>query len=204
MNKKIFFLVAIILLFGCSQETNEFENLERFEVSQDDDPFVGAEDAPVTIIAFEDFQCPFCQRFNWEVMPRLKRLYIDTGKAKFVFRDFPLSHLHPMAQKAAEAAECADEQGKFWEYHDILFEKQNFLSVDNMKEWAAKEGLNSEQFNECLDSGAMEGEVLRDQTDGRRAGASSTPTIFINGVPIKGLYQSKVYEDLIEHELSRG
>src|SRR3989344_9399332 len=95
------------------------------DVSADDDPVLGEKNAKVTIIEFSDFQCPFCSRFRDQTFDQIKSKYIDTGKVKFVYRDFPLTQIHPMAQKGAEASECADEQGKFWEYHDLLFQKQD-------------------------------------------------------------------------------
>ena len=97
----------------------------KIMVSLDDDPFKGNSNAPVTIIEFSDFQCPFCSRFFQQTLPQIEKDYIDTGKVKFVYRDLPLDNLHPNARPAHIAAECADEQGKFWDYHDVLFEKQS-------------------------------------------------------------------------------
>ncbi len=94
--------------------------------SVDDDPYLGPVDAPVTIIEFSDFQCPFCKRFFDETLSQIKQQY--EGQVKFVYRDFPISSIHPWAQKAGEAAECADDQGKFWEYHDLIFENQTALN----------------------------------------------------------------------------
>ncbi len=96
---------------------------QAISVSEDDDPMLGDPGAPVTIIEFSDFQCPFCQKFHSETFPQIKKTYIDTGKVRFVYRDFPLS-FHPGAQPAAEAAECAHAQGKFWEMHEALFSEQ--------------------------------------------------------------------------------
>lgn len=102
---------------------------KRIDVSIDGDKCLGSQDAPVTIIEFSDYQCPYCQRFWAQTMPQLKKAYIDTGKVKFVYRDFPISSLgHAYTQKAAEATGCAGEQGKFWEFHDKLFENQNRLT----------------------------------------------------------------------------
>src|SRR3989338_199678 len=98
----------------------------RIKASADDDPFKGSKDAPVTIIEFSDYQCPYCARFDQQTLPALTDNYINTGKVKFVYRDFPLA-FHKNAQKASEASECADEQGKFWEMHDKIFENQQAL-----------------------------------------------------------------------------
>ncbi len=107
------------------------------ENGADDDPVLGNPNAPVTIIEFGDFQCPYCKKFHDDTFPMLKKTYIDTGKAKFVYRDFPLENIHPNARPAAEAAECADDQGKFWEYHNALYRDQSALfdtsSANNSK-----------------------------------------------------------------------
>ena len=145
-------------------------------VSEDDDPVLGNKNAPVTVIEFSDFQCPFCERFYSQTLPLLEQNYISTGKVKLVYRDFPLSSIHPDAQKAAEAAECADEQGKFKEMHDKLFENQNSLSTSSLKSYAAQLGLDAAKFNGCLDSGKYASEVQKDFNDGSAAGVSGTPS----------------------------
>jgi protein-disulfide isomerase len=167
----------------------------------DDDPVKGDPNAPITIIEFSDFQCPFCGKFYRETLPQIKEKYIDTGKVKLIYRDFPLS-FHENAQSAAEAAECANEQGKFWEYHDLLFEKQQDLSVENYKQWAEELGLDMEQFNECLDSGKYADEVTNDFSDGQAAGVTGTPAFFINGKKVSGAQPFSVFEQIIEEELS--
>lgn len=148
---------------------------QRVQVSADDDPAIGAKNAQVTIIEFSDFECPFCGR----ALPTVKQVLKDyEGKVRVVYRDFPLS-FHPNAQKAAEAAECADDQGKFWEYHDKLFANQQALTVDNLKQYAKDLGLDAAKFNSCLDSGKYASEVQKDMAAGSAAGVSGTPTFFI-------------------------
>ena len=151
----------------------------------DDDPYLGSENAPVTIVEFSDGQCPFCRRHYTQTLPQIITDYVDTGKVKYVYRDFPLS-FHPAAQPAAEAGECADEQGKFWEMHDKLFDEQNKqgqgtiqFSVDDIKTWAAEIGLDTQSFNSCLDSGKYRSEVQADFAAGQSAGVLGTPTFFI-------------------------
>jgi len=129
-------------------------------VSSDDDPFKGNPDAPITIIEFSDFQCPFCAQFHSSTLLQIQENYVDTGKVKFVYRDFPIQEIHPNAVPAAVAAECANEQGLFWQYHDKLFENQNSWErlveenvVNEFKAYAADLGLNTSQFNDCFDSG---------------------------------------------------
>lgn len=147
-------------------------------VSMNDDPVRGDINAPVTIIEFSDFQCPYCGRFFKSTLTEIERDYIQTGKVRYVFRDFPLE-FHKQAPKASEAANCAGEQGKYWEMHDKLFENQNALMVDKLKQYGAEIGLESDPFNACLDSGKYAEEINRDIEDGKKAGVSGTPSFFI-------------------------
>jgi protein-disulfide isomerase len=172
------------------------------DVSVDDDPVKGEKNAPVTIIEFSDFQCPFCGRFFLEALPQIEEKYIKTGKARLVYRDFPLSSLHPMAQKAAEASECADEQGKFWEMHDKIFQNQGTLSLSNLKQWATDLKLDTKRFNTCLDSSKYASEVQKDFNDGQAAGVSGTPSFFINGQLLVGAQPFSSFQAAIESELS--
>jgi len=157
-----------------------------FMVSLDDDPFKGNADAPVTIVEFSDFQCPFCSRFFDQTLPAIEENYIDTGKVKLVYKDLPLDNLHPNARPVHIAAECADEQGKFWGYHDILFENQaqwnKLSSVDlssQLNEYATTLGLNSASFDSCLLSQDIADEVNADYLQASSYGATGTPTFFI-------------------------
>lgn len=175
----------------------ESETGSQNQISVDDDPVLGDENAPVTIIEYSDFQCPFCQRFWKETLPLIKQNYIDTGKVKLVYRDYPIPG-HPMAQPAAEAANCVRESGgdeTYFEYHDILFEKQTLLSEANLIDWADELGYNIE---ECLASGKYEAEVQNDFADGGNLG---TPTFFINGAKIEGAQPYSAFEQVIEAKL---
>lgn len=174
----------------------------RYEVSLDDDPVKGSPDAPVTIVEFSEFQCPYCGYYVREVFPKIDEAYIKTGKVKYVFRDFPLLSIHPNAQKAAEAAGCAGQQGKFWEYHDVLFAHQDALDVPSLKQYAADLGLDTAQFDACLDSGAMADEVAKDLADGQQHGVSGTPAFFVNGIKLTGAQPFEVFQDLIDEELA--
>jgi|TARA_Y100000310_G_scaffold153594_1_gene152997 protein-disulfide isomerase len=173
----------------------------KVDVSVDDDPVKGDPDAPITIIEFSDFECPFCGRFYSQTMGQLEEKYIKTGKAKIVFRDFPLS-FHPKAQKASEASECADDQGKFWEMHDMIFENQNSISVSDLKGYAGQLGLDQSKFDSCLDSGEHEAEVQADFRDGSAAGVSGTPSFFVNGIKLVGAQPFQAFEQIIEAELN--
>ena len=157
-----------------------------FRVSLDDDPVKGNPDAPVTIVEFSDFQCPFCSRFFDQTLPLIEENYINTGKVKLVYKDLPLDNLHPNARPVHIAAECADEQGKFWEYHDVLFETQSewnrLSSADlssQLNDYATTLGLNSASFDSCLSSQDIADEVNADLLQAASYGATGTPTFFI-------------------------
>ena len=154
----------------------------------DDDPSLGNKNAPVTIVEFSDFQCPYCSRFRTQTFDQIKEQYIDTGKVRFVYRDFPLSSIHPIAQKASEASECADEQNKFWEYHDKIFLNQPSLSVDSLKLWAKELSLDIAKFNSCLDSGKYANEVKKDLSDATKVGGQGTPYFLIGNTQLSGAY----------------
>lgn len=174
----------------------------RSDVSADDDPFKGSKNAPVTIIEFSDFQCPFCARFVAQTLPLIEENYIKTGKVKLVYRDFPLS-FHPNAQKAAEAAECADEQDKFWQYHDKIFQNQNALDTSSLKQYAKDLGLNTKEFDNCLDTSKMASEIQQDFSDGLKYSVSGTPTFFINGISLVGTQPYSIFQQIIEQELNK-
>ena len=167
----------------------------------DDDSVKGDKDAPVTIVEFSDYECPFCTKFYDQSLQQIEKNYIDTGKVKFIYRDFPLS-FHQNAQKAAEAAECAGEQDKYFEMHDLLFEKGVSGGVNAFKQYAKDIGLNTKKFDQCLDSGAMAQEVKDDFAAGQQLGVSGTPAFFINGKLVSGAQPYSVFEQIIEQELS--
>jgi protein-disulfide isomerase len=169
----------------------------KVDVSADNDPFIGPATAPVTIIEFSDFQCPYCRR----VQPTLKRLLQEyEGKIKLVFRDFPLHKIHPQAQKAAEAAQCAADQQQFWPYHDKLFANTR-LQIEDLKQFAQELSLNLERFNTCLDAGKYAREVAQDVRDGANAGVDSTPSFFVNGQPINGAASYERFKEVVEAAL---
>jgi len=156
------------------------------QISLDDDPFKGNENAPVTIVEFSDFQCPFCLRFYEQTLPLIIENYVDTGKVKFVYRDLPLDSLHPNARSVHIASECADEQGKFWGYHDILFDNQSEWAPlpaadlqSTLTKYASELGLESASFEACLESDVIADEVNKDTLDAARYGATGTPAFFI-------------------------
>ena len=187
------------------QDDNE-TSFERVEgISADDDPFLGSPNAPVTIIEFSDFECPFCKKFFDGTLQDIITNYVDTGKVKYVLRDFPLSDIHPDAEIAAEAANCANEQDKYWEFHDLLFQNQEDWISGNttveFKKYGSSLGLNEEQFTLCLESGKYVDEILMDMQDGLNAGVQGTPTFYINGVKVVGAQVYSVFKQVIDEEL---
>lgn len=174
--------------------------------SRKDAPVLGKSSAKVEIVEFTDFQCPFCQRFFKEAYKQIKEKYVDTGKAKIVFRHYPLP-FHSNAQKAGEAAECANRQGRFVQYHDVLFEKMQAdgtgLDAESLKTYAKDLGLNASKFNQCLDGGETTEIVKKDMEEGQTAGVSGTPTFFVNGVKLVGAQPFSSFEQAIEAELKK-
>jgi protein-disulfide isomerase len=162
------------------------------------DPALGAASAPVTIVEFSDFQCPFCQRAT-PTLKQLRQAYGD--KIRIVWKDFPLTQIHPQAFKAAEAARCAEEQGKFWEFHDRLFGNQQALQPDDLKKHAADLGLDSAKFGSCLDSSKYAERVRDGVAAGTRLGVNSTPTVYVNGRVVQGAQPFEVFSGIIDEEL---
>mgnify|MGYP001586240432 FL=1 len=186
--------------------------------SADDDAVLGDKNAPVEIIEFSDYQCPFCRKFWTETFNQIKKEYIDTGKVKFVYRDFPLSSIHPVAEAAAEAANCVREKGgdkAYYKMHDKIFQEGNILDggdpnagpvrgtaqfgATELKKWAKDLGYN---IDGCLDSGKYADEVQKDLADGQAAGGQGTPYFVINGKPLSGAQPFSAFKQVIDAELS--
>ncbi|MFH0971443.1 MAG: thioredoxin domain-containing protein [Candidatus Micrarchaeota archaeon] len=145
-------------------------------------PFKGSANAKITIVEYSDFQCPYCKMFVEGAYPQIIKEWIDTGKAKMYFKHYPLTELgHTLAPKAAEAAECASDQGKFWEMHDKMFAGQPAIAVADLKKYAGELKLDTAKFNECLDSGKKAGIVDAQKAEGSALGVTGTPNFFING-----------------------
>lgn len=172
----------------------------RIQIGDVDAPTKGLNNAPVTIIEFSDFQCSFCEKFYSQTLPLIEKNYINTGKVRFVYRDFPIT-FHQYAFKAAEAAKCAQEQGKFWEYHDLIFNNQDSLDNSSFIQFAKDLRLNEAGFNDCLDSGRMAPGVQKDINEGSKYGITGTPTFYINGIELIGAQPYSVFEQIIDREL---
>jgi protein-disulfide isomerase len=158
----------------------------------------GPKDAPVAIVEYSDFQCPFCKSVLTTVNEIMARY---PEKVKWVFRDYPIATLHPTAPKAHEAARCAGEQGKFWEYHDLLFERSPSHSLEQLKQYARELKLEGPAFAQCLESGRSQRAVAQDIQEGTRLGVTATPTFIINGRVLSGAQPLTVFQNLIESEL---
>ncbi|MFN6992145.1 MAG: DsbA family protein [Fervidobacterium sp.] len=170
------------------------------------DPFVGVANASVTITEFSDFQCTYCANFHKTTYPEIKDKFIDTGKVKFVFKDFPIEQIHPLSMKAAEAARCAYEQDKYEDYAILLFNKQNEwtrIGVSKLKDYAKELGLDTNSFNRCLDSGAMRNAIKQNFDEGKKMSVTGTPTFFVNDKRITGARPFSDFEKVINEELSK-
>ncbi len=170
-------------------------------------PVKGNKDAKVSIIEFADFRCPFCEKLYTDVEPQLMKEYVDSGKAKFSFRHY--AFLGPASTLASNAAECANEQGKFWDYYDYLYKNQpsesdtSMYTVDSLTNIAGTLGLDTTQFNECLSANKYDKNVSDDLAAGQKAGVSGTPTVFINGTPVVGAQPYSAFKTLIDQELAK-
>jgi protein-disulfide isomerase len=171
----------------------------RVEVSTGGAPVRGAADAPVTVVEFSDFECPFCK----QTRPTLKQLLERyPGKVRLAYRDFPLDSIHPQARRAAEAARCAHDQGKFWEYHDVLFTQSPQLALEDLRHYAGQVGLDVTKFDSCLAAGVHKAAVQRDLDEGNRLGVTGTPAFFINGRALQGAQPLEAFTRLIDQELA--
>lgn len=169
-------------------------------------PVLGNKDAKVKVIEFADFQCPFCEKWYTDVGKNLINDYVKTGKIAFYWRDYPF--LGQESNWSAGAARCANEQGKFWEFHDYLYthqgqENSGAFSKDNLKKFAADLGLNTDQFNSCLDADKYSKDYQADLSDGQKAGVNGTPTVFINGVPVVGAQPYTAFQTAIDQALAK-
>lgn len=196
----VLFSIFLLGIIYAKQDKGDDNIVSALEL-EDNDAFLGDENAPLTIVEFSDYQCPAC-RYLWEQTHEdLKKEYIETGKVKLIFRDFPLTSIHPMAQLSAEAAECVREQSgneMYFEYHDVLFENQNQLSKSNLVIWANEMGYDIES---CLDLRRFKQEVESDLDEGLRLGVKGTPSFFINGKLYVGAYSLIDFKNIIEEEL---
>jgi protein-disulfide isomerase len=166
----------------------------------DDDPSQGPENAPVTIVEFSDYQCPYCQMWHEQVLSRLMTEY--AGKIRFIYRDFPLGG-HPEAQPAAEAANCAGDQNAYWEFQDSIFSGLYGYGRSAYEQYALDLGLDIDKFSTCLDNRKYQAEVQEDYSDAIALGVQSTPTFFINDRQVVGAQPFETFQQIVEAELAK-
>lgn len=178
----------------------------KVNVSVGNLPVMGNKDAKVKVVEFADFQCPFCKQWFSTVETNLINDYVKTGKVAFYWRDYPF--LGQESTWAANAARCANDQGKFWDFHDYLYnhqgqENSGTFSKDNLKQFAADMGLDTNKFNNCVDSDQFAKDAQTDLADGQKAGVNGTPTVFINGVSVVGAQPYTAFKTIIDQELAK-
>lgn len=170
-------------------------------------PIMGQKNAKVTVIEFADLRCPFCEQFFTQTEPQLIKDYVDTGKVQFYFRSY--AFLGPASTVAANAAECANDQGKFWTFHDYMYKNQpsetdtSMYTVDNLTNIAGQLGMDTTKFHDCLNNNADNANVNKDFSDGQAAGVSGTPTFFVDGTPLVGAQPYSAFQTLINQELAK-
>jgi predicted DsbA family dithiol-disulfide isomerase len=172
----------------------------RTGVATENHPSHGPAQAPITIVEFSDFECPYCGAL-YPTLKEIEKRYQD--QVRLVYRQFPLTQIHPNAQKAAEASLCANEQQKFWEFHDAMFTDQRNLTIAALKDKAVQLKLNAEQFNACLDNGKYVGAIQKDVAEGNKVGLTGTPALFVNGRYMNGAQPYEEIAKIIEDELRR-
>lgn len=169
-------------------------------------PALGNKNAKVTVIEFADFRCPFCEQFFTNTWPQIKKDYVDTGKIQFYFRQY--AFLGPASVVAADAAECANDQGKFWAFHDYLYQNQpaetdtSMYNTDTLTQAATSLGIDGTTFSTCLNNKTDDAKATQDMTDGQKAGVSGTPTFFINGVALVGAQPYSAFQTAIDQALA--
>lgn len=187
-----------------AQADNAVPSAQDIKSLEKNAPMLGSPDAPVAIIEFADFQCPFCGRFYQTTGKEIIANYVKTGKARFIYRDF--AFLGEESNWAAQAARCAGDQGKYWQYHDYLFEhqkgeNQGAFNKDRLKSFALEIGLNAGNFNSCLDSDKHKQDVENDTEMGRKLGVTGTPTTFVNGKLVQGAVPFATFKPTVEEAL---
>lgn len=211
MNENFFKYLSIFLLgliLGFSVSKINFSNFaSSTQNSEGSIKVMGSADAPITIVEYSDFQCPFCEKYFQETYPQILENYVKTGKVKYQFKHFPLQ-IHPQAPAAGLASECALEQSKFWEMHDQLFQTQNQWSgspdhLNFFKKLAGVLQLDQEKFNQCLDTGKYTDNINKDFSEGLNKSITGTPTFYINGQILIGAQDYNQFAQIIDTELSK-
>lgn len=197
-------LFVALPLFIWGVVTQKFDIREKAQtrdvVEISGEPSVGPDDAVVTIVEFGDLQCPFCKTFAENTLPQILSTYPDT--VKFVFKDFPLTAIHPLAQKASIAAECAFSQDKFWEMHDLIYANQDTLEEASFASFSAQLSLDTTAFLDCYNNESPLFEIDQDYAEGQNLGVNGTPTFFINGIKVEGAVPFETISSTIDSEIA--
>lgn len=189
--------------FSPAQAASGNLSVEEALAALGEGPTLGKTNAPVTVVEFSDFQCSFCRKFWAETLPKLKETYIQKGQARFIYRHFAILGKHSV--QAAQASECAAGQGKFWPYHDRLFQNQGALAFTaaKLKRYARELGLKEPTFNQCLGSGKYEDKIEGETAVAAFLGARGTPAFFVNGRLLAGAQPFEVFQAVMGEELKR-
>lgn len=197
---------AGIVQFGVNNPSGNGSSGEPVDISAEGEPVIGDENAPVTVVEYGDFQCPACQRFDNRIYTQLKQDYIDTGKIKFVWKDFPLAQMHEWAEPAAAAMECTYRQNNdaFWAVKKKVYDNQGSLNQNNVQQkimdWAAAEGVDRSAVESCIQNDNPMQEVRQDYEEGTSNNVRGTPTVFVNGEKVKN-HRYSTYQDTINQAL---
>jgi protein-disulfide isomerase len=200
MKYAIIFCFLLLMCLSCTNQPDS-DKPGNHAPAVLDAHILGSGNAPIEIIEYSDFECPYSKLFFNDILPNLTQDYISTKKAKLIFKNLPLNSVHPNAHKAAEAAECAAEQGRFWEMHDILFRNGVGGGIEAFRRYAVSISLDMEKFNTCLDTNSTRQKVIDDFYRGIDSGVKGTPTFFINGKmapTMKNYEEFKEYLDSLE------
>jgi protein-disulfide isomerase len=160
-------------------EPRKPDTFNATEIDLSGAPMLGKNDAPLTLVEFTDYQCPFCSRHYRDTFPKIVEEYVDTGKVRYILREFPLVSIHSAAAKASEAALCAGEQGKYWDMHKKIFENPRQIQPDDLKANGESIGLDAGKLAECLDGGKFAERVKNDMSEGQKFGVRGTPSFFL-------------------------
>lgn len=185
------------------------DTVDASNIETEGEPIMGESDAPVTLYMYEDFECPFCQRFEQGALPQIVNNYVDSGQVKLVWKDFPLTRIHPWAEDGAVAMECVYREGgdeAFWPVKDKVFNNQRSINTGNVNDkivgWAAEEGVSESAVRSCIENGDAQQEVQSDISEGRNLGVSGTPTVFVNDQKLVGAQPFSQFQSAIESQLN--
>ena len=194
---------------GNDNQQGETETINMDNIDMEGEPVLGEQDAPVTMVVYEDFECPFCKRFEEGAVQQIESNYVESGQVKMVWKDRPLKQLHPWAEPSAAAMECVYREGgdeTFWAVKDKIFSNQDSIETSNVeskiKSWAAEEGVSEPAVQNCIDNDNPMEEVNADSTEGQNIGAGGTPTSFVDGQKLVGAQPYSSFESAIESALN--